>query len=263
MIKGSIACMVVAGVLWCTCGLLEKCMGPTVGKKLIIGSAPDGATVKLDGVTKGKTPLTLTDLDVESGQVQTLTFVLDGHETLEEKVTWTKAEQTVAVTLKAALKKRVITIKTIPDGAKVYIDGNPKGDTPASFEMELADGAVFNLLIQSKGYTDLARPITVPPETLVTVEYNMKRESTCEPDPVLDPVLSEYEKKWRNRCHTYTTDDCSFTYTIAPGGEVTDVTNVTCKFKDITGCTKATAQKMTFPPADKLRTDTYTWKGKN
>jgi len=262
VIKGSIAFMAVSGSLLALCGLVDKCMGPSVGKKLTIASAPSGATVKIDGEPRGQTPLTLTDLDVEKGQVQSLTFQLEGYEPLVEKVTWTEAEQTLAVTLTKSLKKRVITIKTIPDDASVYIDGKPRGETPLSFEMELADADEFNLLAQSKGYDDLTKKIVIPSDTLITLEYNFKRNNH-EVIPELDDVLLEYEKKWKNRCHTYTTDDCSFTYTIAPNGEVTNVTDVSCKFKDITGCTRKTAEKMKFPPSDKLRTDTFTWKGKN
>jgi hypothetical protein len=262
VIKGSIAFMAVSGSLFALCGLVDKCMGPSVGKSLTIASAPSGAEVKLDGEPRGTTPLTLTDLDVEEGQVQSLAFNLKGHEPLVEKITWTQAEQTVAVTLKPSLKKRVITVKTIPDDANVYIDGKPRGETPLSFEMEFADADEFNILIQSKGYDDLSKKIVVPSDTLMTLEYNFKRNSH-EVNPELDDVLLEYEKKWRNRCHTYNTDDCSFTYTIAPDGEVTNVTDVSCKFKDITGCTRKTAEKMKFPPSDKLRTDSFTWKGKN
>jgi hypothetical protein len=256
------AIMAVPASLFALCGLVDKCMGPSVGEKLTIASAPSGATVKIDGDPKGTTPLTLTGLDVEEGQVQSLAFNLEGYEPLIEKITWSQAEQTVAVTLKPSVKKRVITVKTIPDDASVYIDGKPRGETPLSFEMELADAEEFNLLVQSKGYDDLTKRIVVPSDTLMTLEYNLKRD-THEVIPELDEVLLEYEKKWKNRCHTYTTDDCSFTYTIAPNGEVTNVTDVTCKFKDITGCTRKTAEKMKFPPSDKLRKDTFTWKGKN
>ena len=64
MQKVAIACIVLI------CGLGDKCQPkPEVGKKLEIVSAPSGATVKVDGVEKGETPLTLTDLGVEVDRV--------------------------------------------------------------------------------------------------------------------------------------------------------------------------------------------------
>jgi hypothetical protein len=255
----------VLGTVVLLCGVADRCggiFGFGVGQKLVIASAPEGATVKIDGVEKGKTPLTLKHLDVEKGQKQVITCGLKGYETATKEIVWNQPEMTIAVTLAPAAKARVITVKTIPDGAKVYIDGKPKGETPLSFQEDLADGAEFNLLVQARKYDDMAEKVTVPGETIMTLTYNLKRKGG-KAVPELDQVLLLYEKKWRSSCHTYSTDDCSFDYSVAPGGEVTNVQNVSCKFKDITGCTKRMVQKMTFPPSGDLRSDSYTWKGSN
>ena len=252
----------VLGSVVLLCGVADKCGGifGGVGRKLVIATAPEGATVKIDGVEKGKSPLTVKGMDVEKGQKQVITCEMKGYETGTKEIVWSQPEMTVAITLSPAAKERIITIKTIPDEAKVYLDGKPKGETPVSFSMDLTDGAEFNLLIQFKNYADLTEKVTVPSETIITLTYNLKRKGGLS-IPELDTVLLQYEKKWRSSCHTYNTDDCSFDYTIAPGGEVTNVENVSCKLKDITGCTKKMVQKMSFPPSSGLRKDSYAWKG--
>jgi hypothetical protein len=247
------------------CGITDKCggvFGPKVGKRLDVTSAPEGATVRIDGEERGTTPLTLTDLDVEEGQVQTIAFELEGYVAYEEKITWTKAEQALAVTLEVAARERVITVKSVPQGATVYIDGNKKGETPCSFSMQMVDGAEFNVLIQHKGYDDVSEKVKVGADTILTLPYNFKREGG-KAVPDLDEVLVEGEKKWRKACKTYASDVCSFEYTVNPSGDVTDVENVKCKYKDITGCTKRQVEKLEFPSAGKLRSDAYAFRGSN
>ncbi len=247
------------------CGITDKCgglFGPSIGEKLEITSAPEGATVTVDGEEKGTTPLTLTELDVEEGQTQKLVFVLEGYLSQEEEITWTLPEQSVAVTLKEAAKERVITVKSIPSSAKVYIDGNKKGETPCSFSMEMVDGDEFNLLVQRKGYSDVSKKVTVAEDTIITLGFNFKRDGGRAIDD-LDEELVDREKKWRKACKTYGSDVCSFEYSVNPSGEVTNVDSVTCKYKDITACTKRQVLKMEFPSTGELRSDAYTWKGSN
>ncbi len=265
MLQSRIVFAIAFGSVITLCGISEKCgkiFGPKAGLKLEIASAPKGATVKIDGVKKGKTLLTLTDLDVEEGQKQVLTFELDGYETLEKQIVWTQPEQTVSVALKKAARERIISVKSTPTGAKVYIDGSPKGDTPASFSMELVAGEEFNFLLQRKGYDDISEKIKVADETILKYEYNFKREGG-KSIPELDEVLVQAEKKWRKSCKTYNTDNCSFKYSIDPAGTVSNITDVTCKFKDIAKCTKRNVEKMVFPSSSKLRSDAFTWKGSN
>ena len=247
------------------CGITDKCgglFGPSIGEKLDIASAPDGATVTVDSKEMGTTPLTLTELDVEEGQTQKIVFVLDGYLSHEEEITWTQPEQSVAVTLKEAAKERIITVKSIPSNAKVYIDGNKKGETPCSFSMEMVDGEEFNLLVQRKGYSDVSKKVTVTEDTILTLGFNFKRDGGKAIDD-LDEVLVGREKKWRKSCKTYPADSCSFEYSVNPSGEVTNVDSIKCKYKDITGCTKRQILKMEFPSTGDLRSDAYTWKGSN
>jgi hypothetical protein len=255
MQKLAIACIVLI------CGLGDKCSStPEVGTKLEVVSAPSGATVKIDGKKKGKTPLTLTDLGVEFEQEQTVTFELEGYESTEKTLKWTSAEQSISATLEKAARERVITIKSEPDGAKVFADGNPKGETPASWSMELEDGAEVNILVQKKGYTDIAEKIKFGDEKNKTLEYKFLKSGKLKYAD-LDKVLLRQEKRWRKACKTISSDVCKFKYAVDTSGKVTKVTSVHCSDPAINKCTKKMVKKMKFPAAEQGRNDNFTWYG--
>jgi len=253
--------LAMASVVVLICGLGDKCAGgPEVGSKLEIVSAPEGASVKIDGVEKGKTPLTLTDLGVEKGQVQKIAFELDGYKSAEKTVTWTGAEQSVSATLEKASKERVFTVKSNPDGADVYADGVPKGETPTTWSMDLEDGAEVNILVQRKGYTDISEKITIGSETTKTLEYTFLKEGKLKYAD-LDKVLLKQEKRWKKACKTISTDVCTFKYSVDEAGTVTGVSAVNCSDPAINGCTAKMVKKMRFPAAEQGRNDNFTWYG--
>lgn len=263
MLKASAAAATLTATVVVLCGI-GKCgvLGPSVGEKLQIASAPEGATVKLDGVEVGTTPLTLTELDVEEGQTQTLTFEMDGYVTTEETVTWKLAEQSVAATLEQDVKERVFTVKSVPSGATVFIDGVEKGETPTTFSREMKDGEEFNLLVQHKGYDDITEKVTVEEDTSIKLAFNFKREGG-EADEMLDDELTKTEKKWRRACKTIGSDICKFEYQIGSAGNVTDVDSIKCNYKPITNCTKRMIKKMVFKTEGNARADAYRWTGRN
>jgi len=260
--RGAIFC-----AIFLICGLADKCSGmvdqePPVGQKLQIISAPEGATVKLDGTEKGKTPLTIADLTVKKGEVQVVTFTLEGYKTVSKKITWEQAEQVVTATLEKATAERVITVKSSPDGADVYVDGVPKGETPVTFSMELEDGAEINILAQRKNYADQTEKISfAADEKTKEVSFKFLKEGKLSYAD-LDKVLLKMEKKWRNACKTNPDDVCFFTYNVNASGKVTSVPTVNCKYPDINNCTKKMVRKMKFPAAESGRSDKFTWYGR-
>lgn len=255
MQKVAIACIVLI------CGLGDKCQPkPEVGKKLEIVSAPSGVTVKIDGVEKGETPLTLTDLGVEVDQEQTLTFEMEGYESTKKTLVWTSAEQSVSATLEKSSRERIITVKSDPAGASVYVDGSPKGETPATWSMELEDGAEINILIQKKGYSDISETITFDDEKTKSLEYKFLKSGKLKYAD-LDKVLLRQEKRWRKACKTISSDVCKFKYSVDKSGRVTKVSSVNCSDAAINKCTKKLVKKMKFPAAENGRNDNFTWYG--
>ncbi len=253
--------LAIATCLLLICGLGDKCSPkPQVGTKLEVVSAPNGSTVTIDGVEKGQTPLTLTELEVEEGQEQKIEFTLEGYEPVEKTLEWTSAEQSVSASLEKAARERVITVKSEPAGAKVFVDGDPKGETPATWSMELEDGAEISILVQKKGYTDVAEKILFADEKTKTLEYKFLKSGKLKYAD-LDKVLLRQEKKWRKACKTISSDVCKFKYTVNEAGKVTKVISVSCSDAAINKCTKKQVAKMRFPAAEKGRTDNFTWYG--
>jgi hypothetical protein len=243
------------------CGLGDKCSSkPEVGKKLEVVSAPKGATVKIDGKDMGETPLAITDLAVEEGQEQKIVFELEGYQPVEKTLTWSSAEQSISATLEKAARERVITVKSEPKGAKVFADGNPKGETPATWSMELENGAEVNILVQKRGYTDITEKITFGDEKTKTLEYKFLKSGKLK-FADLDKVLLRQEKRWRKACKTISSDVCKFKYSVDTSGKVTKVTSVNCSDPAINKCTKKLVKKMKFPAAEEGRTDNFTWYG--
>jgi uncharacterized cupredoxin-like copper-binding protein len=259
--RGAIFC-----AIFLICGLADKCskvmqQEPAVGQKLQVISAPEGATVKLDGTEKGKTPLVITDLQVKSGESQVVTFNLDGYKTVSKKITWNQAEQVVTATMEKATAERVITVKSSPAGADVYVDGVPKGETPVTFSLELEDGASVSILAQRKGYADQTEKLTFTDETKKDLEFKFFKEGKLSYAD-LDKVLLKMEKKWRTACKTNPDDVCFFTYNVNSSGKVTAVPTINCKYPDINNCTKKMVRKMKFPAAESGRSDKFTWYGR-
>lgn len=253
--------LAIATSLILICGLGDKCSPePDIGLKLEIVSAPEGATVAIDGVEKGDTPLTIRNLEVEEGQEQKITFTLEGHVPVEKTLKWTSAEQSISATLEKAARERVITVKSDPTGAKVFVDGDPKGETPATWSMELEDGAEISILVQKKGYTDITEKITFADEKNKTLEYKFLKSGKLKYAD-LDKVLLRQEKRWRKACKTISSDVCKFKYQVNESGKVTKVTSVNCSDAAINKCTKKMVAKMKFPAAEKGRTDNFTWYG--
>jgi tetratricopeptide (TPR) repeat protein len=98
--------------------LLEERAKEQATAKLVIKSDPEGATLSIDGESRGKTPI---ELETGGGEV-TVTLELEGYEPFEEKVTLEKGK---TVELRYPLKKKV-------DPGPVVVEPTPKR-SPAAF----------------------------------------------------------------------------------------------------------------------------------
>ena len=110
--------------------LSPAAQAPTTGG-LILNTVPPGATVVLDDVVKGTTPLDITGLAPGS---QTLRFSLSGYQEDTETLPVT-AGQTVGYTFTLSPVAQApttggLTLNTVPSGATVVLDGVVKGTTP-------------------------------------------------------------------------------------------------------------------------------------
>ena len=110
-------------------------------------SQPDGATVIVDGMTRGVTPLTLYDLAPGPRHVR---FELSNYEGVDE---FMFLREGGAVSKNAVLSpvKGILRLVTEPAGCDISLDGVSFGKTPRLITSLNAKGA-YRLLVQKPGY---------------------------------------------------------------------------------------------------------------
>ena len=132
---------------------------------VIIESNPPGATVFIDTIIKGKTPLTLSDTAIGNHRI---TISMDGYEEYTKNII---VEDAAPLMIEAVLTRSApqpttrpppngsIAIASIPSGADVFIDGTQRGITPAVFP-ELLPGN-HEVTLSFKGYDDWSHIVSV------------------------------------------------------------------------------------------------------
>ncbi len=132
------------------------------GSVVLINSRPDGAEIRRDGVTLGKTPLVLPRQPVGKHTVQVLK---SGY--AERSVSFVVADarpQEVMISLDSNIGKLIID--SAPSQARVFIDNRPSGYTP--FQGELDEGR-HHVKIEKTGF------LTVEEQIIVVRDQTEKR----------------------------------------------------------------------------------------
>jgi hypothetical protein len=150
--------------------------------RLLVRSTPSGASVSVDGVAKGVTPLALRDLDVGTRDV---TIARSGFITETRKVQITRARPSRSLDVRlaaaatatprpstpatigrppappptAATTAGGLSVDSRPAGAAVTINGKPSGVTPLTIN-DLAPGE-YRVLMTLPGYRDFATSVRV------------------------------------------------------------------------------------------------------
>jgi hypothetical protein len=141
----------------------------------LVRSDPSGASVTVDGVSRGTTPLALRDLPLGTREV---TVTRRGYLAERRTVAITKERPArtldVRLSAAAAAPPRPSTPATLgrpaattgslqidsrPSGASVTINGNPRGTTPLTIN-DLAPGE-YRILMSMTGYRNLATTVRV------------------------------------------------------------------------------------------------------
>ncbi len=127
--------------------------------RLLIRSMPSGASVHLDGVARGVTPLALRDLALGS---RTIAVARSGYITDERRLVLTRARpsRSLEVRLSAAASSTgSLIVESRPAGAAVTIDGRARGLTPVTIEA-LAPGD-YRVSLSLAGYQSFATTVRV------------------------------------------------------------------------------------------------------
>jgi hypothetical protein len=137
---------------------------------LIVTSTPPGATVALDGATKGVTPLTLIGLKPRNYE---LVISLKGYAPISRTVDLSDAtEGTQAFALKQAFGK--LSIVSDPAGAQVIMDGKSSGVTPLKINsLPVGD---YALTLKLAGSPDITDTLSVRAGILLAKQYKFDLE---------------------------------------------------------------------------------------
>ena len=122
-----------------------------------VRSTPPGATILLDGLTKGVTPADLTG--ISTGK-HTLVLKKSGYSDFQTTVSVSSGRKTsVSATLTTATGS--INISSTPSGATIVLDETTRGTTPANLT-GLSVGS-HTLVLKKSGYSDFQTTISVSP----------------------------------------------------------------------------------------------------
>ena len=135
---------------------------------LEVASKPSGASVMVNGLDRGKTPLKLTD--IPKGRVA-ITLKLGGYRDVSRELTLNAGDsQRLDVSLEGIPGSLYLT--SVPDGARFYIDGSAQGKGP----IELANVApgTYKVRAQIDGYGDVEKTVVVGNGQTVREEFKLE-----------------------------------------------------------------------------------------
>lgn len=149
-----------AVAVWCM-ALLLGAWGTTpsasaqarAGTSLVVSGAPDGAEVYVDGELVGQAPLAQ-GVPVEPGS-HTLRVTMPGYTEFTEVVRVRRGKPTT-VNVEMIAVSMVLSLKSEPDGANVFVDDKFAGNTP--LELDLLEGR-HALKLSLFNYRDLVHPV--------------------------------------------------------------------------------------------------------
>jgi len=136
-----------------------------VDGKLSVSSRPDNASITLDGVFLGTSPM---DLDIVANSAHTLRLSKSGYITVEQEITLQPDElRTLDVRLEA--EYGTIFLSTYPADAKLLIDGKAPDKKSGRFQLSVRP---HTFTLSKAGYA--TRKLTVTPRQGVSQNIEMK-----------------------------------------------------------------------------------------
>jgi hypothetical protein len=148
---------------------------PAPRSPIAIKTVPPGASIELDGVVKGTTgaePLVIQDLEV--GQRYKVTATRPGYKPTIEIVE-PKRDETAKFTLALDPKEVLVTIKSDPTGAKLYVDDKEIGTTEANLTT-LQPQSEHRVKLTKVGYKDFEQTFRAPdPGGKQELSYTLQR----------------------------------------------------------------------------------------
>lgn len=136
---------------------------------LNIETEPADSEVFINGISRGKTPLTIERIPEGSVNID---IKAAGYETHTRQVSLAAGEvQKVNLTMKPL--PGTLLIVSIPSGARVYINDEFKGTTP--FTLEKLSPATYRVRVERPGCEPNARDVVVEKSASITEEFRMTK----------------------------------------------------------------------------------------
>lgn len=134
---------------------------------LAVKSTPSGASVAVNGIFRGSTPIEVDK--IQEGQ-SSLEVTAEGYAPYKEQVQLAAGEVfNVHVQLQALPSQ--LTIRSIPETARVYIDNEYKGETP--LKMEALPAGSYRVRVEKPGHEIMARNIVLGNDQETTEEFRL------------------------------------------------------------------------------------------
>jgi len=138
---------------------------------LDVSCDPDDAEVFVNGISRGHTPCRI---DRIPGGAVSLELKAPGFQPHKRDVSLAAGEiQKIAVQLKPL--PGTLRIVSIPEGARVYIDDEFKGETP--LDLPNAKPGVYRVRVEKAGHDPNARDVTLEKGSSITEEFRLARNT--------------------------------------------------------------------------------------
>ena len=138
---------------------------------LQVRSTPSGATVLLNGVERGETPLTIADAPSGENRIE---IRMPGYQPFRDQFSL-RAQEVREISATLAPSPTQIQIVSIPSGARVYVGNQYRGETPVTLT-DLSAGE-HRIRAELRGYEPSARTIRLAEETRAVEEFRLVRNS--------------------------------------------------------------------------------------
>ncbi len=135
---------------------------------LEISSEPSGASVMVNGIARGKTPVTVRD--IPKGNV-TVTLKLAGHADVTRELSLNAGDvQTLAVRLSG--NPGALRLMSVPEGARFYLNDSIQGRGPIALD-NVAPG-VYKIRAEHAGHESVTKTVTVGNGETVREEFRLE-----------------------------------------------------------------------------------------
>jgi len=137
---------------------------------LVICSVPEDAYVRIDGVLRGQTPLTVRD--IESGEHR-IVIDLNGYYNWKQTLNIREgSSHSISAVLRSVYPERVIRVTSRPPGAEIYLDNNYKGRTVdgEAFPVHDVSTGTHTILLTHRDYDDYSEEVEVREESVIYVD---------------------------------------------------------------------------------------------